>query len=166
ELYESHRVALRAGAGSGAVRQLRARTRAREESQRARQVLVALRVTAGARADADVRLMQSGKEEEGHKELDKLASTDTMGAVAERALADIDFQLGNRDAAAKRFTNLVQNGRFVYESQFYLGAIAESRDSWDDALAIYGRVNGGEFAMAAQTRAARIKAKRQGLDAG
>jgi tetratricopeptide (TPR) repeat protein len=86
--------------------------------------------------------------------------------VAERALADIDFQLGNRDAAAQRYSNLVQNGRFVYESLFYLGAIAESRESWDDALQIYGRVNGGELAMAAQTRAARIKARRQGLDAG
>jgi len=118
------------------------------------------------RLEYALMLMQSGKEEEGRKELDKLASTDTMGAVAERALADIDFQLGNRDAAAKRFTNLVQNGRFVYESQFYLGAIAESRESWDDALQIYGRVSGGEFAMAAQTRAARIKAKRQGVDAG
>jgi tetratricopeptide (TPR) repeat protein len=118
------------------------------------------------RLEYALMLMQAGKEEEGRKELDKLASTDTMGAVAERALADIDFQLGNRDAAAKRFTNLVQNGRFVYESQFYLGAIAESRESWDDALQIYGRVSGGEFAMAAQTRAARIKAKRQGLDAG
>ena len=60
----------------------------------------------------------------------------------------------------------MQNGRFVYESLFYLGAIAESREAWDDALQIYGRVNGGEFAMAAQTRAARIKAKQQGLDAG
>jgi len=110
--------------------------------------------------------MQAGKEEEGRKDLDKLASTETTGPVAERALADIDFQLGNRDAAAQRFSNLVQNGRFVYESLFYLGAIAESRDSWDDALSIYGRVNGGEFAMAAQTRAARIKAQRQGLDAG
>jgi tetratricopeptide (TPR) repeat protein len=118
------------------------------------------------RLEYALMLMQAGKEEEGRKELDKLASTDTMGAVAERALADIDFQLGNRDAAAKRFTNLVQNGRFVYESQFYLGAIAESRESWDDALQIYGRVSGGEFAMAAQTRAARIKAKRQGVDAG
>jgi tetratricopeptide (TPR) repeat protein len=118
------------------------------------------------RLEYALMLMQAGKEEEGRKALDQLAATETMGPVAERALADIDFQLGNRDAAAKRFTNLVQNGRFVYESQFYLGAIAESRDSWDDALAIYGRVNGGEFAMAAQTRAARIKAKRQGLDAG
>ncbi|HEY7643293.1 MAG TPA: tetratricopeptide repeat protein [Steroidobacteraceae bacterium] len=110
--------------------------------------------------------MQAGKEDEGRKELDALASSDTSGAVAERALADIDFQLGNRDAAAKRYTNLMQNGRFVYESLFYLGAIAESREAWDDALQYYGRVNSGEFAMAAQTRAARIKAKQQGLDAG
>lgn len=111
-------------------------------------------------------LMQAGKEEEGRKELDTLAATDGSGAVAQRALADIDFQVGNRDAAAQRFSNLVQNGRFVYESLFYLGAIAESREAWDDALQIYGRVNSGEFAMASQTRAARIKAKRQGLDAG
>jgi tetratricopeptide (TPR) repeat protein len=119
-----------------------------------------------SRLEYALMLMQAGKEEEGRKDLDKLAGTEMAGPVAERALADIDFQLGNRDAAAQRFSSLVQNGRFVYESLFYLGAIAESRESWDDALQIYGRVNSGEFAMAAQTRAARIKAKRQGLDAG
>jgi tetratricopeptide (TPR) repeat protein len=117
------------------------------------------------RLEYALMLMQAGKEEEGRKELEALASTES-GPIAQRALADIDFQLGNRDAAAQRFGNLVQNGRFVYESLFYLGAIAESRESWDDALQFYGRVNGGEFAMAAQTRAARIKAKQQGLDAG
>ena len=42
----------------------------------------------------------------------------------------------------------------------------KSREAWDDALQIYGRVTGGEFAMAAQTRAARIKAKQQRLEAG
>lgn len=110
--------------------------------------------------------MQAGKEEEGRKQLEALANSETVGAAAERALADIDFQLGNRDAAAQRFSSLVQSGRFVYESLFYLGAIAEVRESWDDALQIYSRVNGGEFAIGAQTRAARIKAKRQGLDAG
>ena len=118
------------------------------------------------RLEYGLMLMQAGKEAEGRKELDALVTSETIGAGAERALADIDFQLGNRDAAAQRFSNLVQNGRFVYDSLFYLGAIAESRESWDDALQIYGRVTGGEFAMAAQTRAARIKAKRQGLDAG
>jgi tetratricopeptide (TPR) repeat protein len=117
------------------------------------------------RLEYALMLMQAGKEAEGRKELEALATTES-GPVAERALADIDFQLGNRDAAAQRFTSLVQNGRFVYESLFYLGAIAESREAWDDALQYYGRVTGGEFAMGAQTRAARIKAKQQGLDVG
>ena len=118
------------------------------------------------RLEYALMMMQAGKEEEGRKELNVLAASETTGSVVERALADIDFQMGDRDAAAKRFTNLVSSGRFVYESLFYLGAIAESRDNWDDAVQIYGRVTSGELAMAAQTRAARIKAQREGLPAG
>jgi tetratricopeptide (TPR) repeat protein len=110
-------------------------------------------------------LMQAGKEEEGRKELTALSKSETTAPVVERALADIDFQMGDRDSAAKRFTNLVSSGRFVYESLFYLGAIAESRESWDDALQLYSRVTSGELAMAAQTRAARIKVKQEGLPA-
>jgi tetratricopeptide (TPR) repeat protein len=118
------------------------------------------------RLEYALMLLQAGKEDEARKELETLARSENTGALVERALADIDFQLGNRDAAAKRFTNLVSSGRFVYESLFYLGAIAESREAWDDALQIYGRVTSGEMAMAAQTRASRIKAQREGLDAG
>jgi tetratricopeptide (TPR) repeat protein len=117
------------------------------------------------RLEYALMLMQAGKEAEGRKELETLATTDS-GPGAERALGDVVFPRGNRAAAAQRFTSLVQNGRFVYESLFYLGAIAESRDALDDALQYYGRVTGGEFAMGAQTRAARIKAKQQGLDVG
>jgi len=118
------------------------------------------------RLEYALMMMQAGKEEEGRKELTALATSESTGTVVERALADIDFQLGNRDAAAQRFSNLVASGRFVYESLFYLGAIAEGRQSWDDASQIYGRVTGGEFAVAAQTRLARIKVQQQGLEAG
>lgn len=118
------------------------------------------------RLEYALMLMQAGKEEEGRKELNALASSESTGTVVERALADIDFQLGNRDSAAQRFSNLVSSGRFVYESLFYLGAIAEGREAWDDAAQIYSRVTGGEFAMAAQTRLARLKVKQEGLEAG
>jgi tetratricopeptide (TPR) repeat protein len=118
------------------------------------------------RLEYALMLLQAGKEEEGRKELAALADSESTASAVERALADIDFQLGNRDSAAKRYSNLVANGRFVYDSLFYLGAIAESRESWDDALQFYGRVSSGELAMAAQTRAARIKMNRDGLDAG
>jgi tetratricopeptide (TPR) repeat protein len=118
------------------------------------------------RLEYALMMMQAGKEEEGRKELNALATSESTGTVVERALADIDFQLGNRDAAAQRFSNLVSSGRFVYESLFYLGAIAEGREAWDDAAQIYGRVTGGEFAIPAQTRLARLKMKKDGLDAG
>jgi len=118
------------------------------------------------RLEYALMLMQAGKEDEGRKELTALSKSEATAPVVERALADIDFQLGDRDSAAKRFTNLVSSGRFVYESLFYLGAIAESRESWDDALQLYSRVTSGELAMAAQTRAARIKAKQDGMPAG
>lgn len=118
------------------------------------------------RLEYALMLMQAGKEEQGRKELNALVASESTGTVVERALADIDFQLGNRDSAAQRFSNLVSSGRFVYESLFYLGAIAEGRESWDDAAQIYSRVTGGEFAMAAQTRLARLKVKQEGLEAG
>lgn len=118
------------------------------------------------RLEYALMLIQVGREEEGKKELSALAATEDTALVVERALADIEFQMGNRDSAAKRFTNLVSTGRFVYESLFYLGAIAESRQEWDDALQLYGRVTSGEFALAAQNRAARIKTQQQGLEAG
>jgi tetratricopeptide (TPR) repeat protein len=118
------------------------------------------------RLEYALMLLQAGKEEEGRRELSALASSETAAPVVERTLADIDFQLGNREAAAQRFSNLVSSGRFVFESLFYLGAIAESRGALDDALQIYERVTGGDLAMAAQTRAARIKVERQGLPEG
>ena len=110
--------------------------------------------------------LQAGQEEEGRKELNALTSSETVSAVAERALADMEFQLGDRDAAAQRYSNLVTSGRFVYESLFYLGAIAELRDAPQEAVQIYSRVTGGDMAMPAQARAARLKADEQGLDAG
>jgi len=118
------------------------------------------------RLEYALMLMQAGKEEEGRKELDALAQSENTALIVERALADIDFQMGNRDAAARRFSNLVSSGRFVYDSLFYLGAIAESRQAWEDALQFYTRVTGGDYAMAAQTRAARIKMRQGGLEAG
>ena len=112
-------------------------------------------------------LMQAGKEEEGRKELNALASSETHRRRSPSARSPISIS-SSAIATPPRsaYSNLVSSGRFVYESLFYLGAIAESRESWDDAVQIYSRVTGGDFAMAAQTRAARIKAQRQGLDAG
>jgi|HigsolmetaAR201D_1030396.scaffolds.fasta_scaffold08571_3 tetratricopeptide (TPR) repeat protein len=118
------------------------------------------------RLEYAVMLIQAGKDEEGRRELEQLAKNEETSAFAERTLADIEFQMGNRESARQRYMNLLANGRFVYESLFYLGAIAESREAWDEALQIYERVTGGDFAVAAQVRAAVIKTRQKGLQAG
>jgi tetratricopeptide (TPR) repeat protein len=118
------------------------------------------------RLEYALMLLQAGKDKEGRAELAALANSESAAAVAERALADIDFQMGDRESAKARYGNLLSSGRFVYESLFYLGAIAESRESWDEAVQIYSRVTGGELAVPAQSRAAQIKAKQQGVKEG
>jgi tetratricopeptide (TPR) repeat protein len=118
------------------------------------------------RLEYALMLMQAGKDEEGRRELAALLENDKTAAFAERALADIDFQMGNREGAKQRYSNLLSSGRYVYESLFYLGAIAESRDAFDEAVQIYSRVTGGDLAVAAQVRVAMIKMRAGGLKAG
>jgi tetratricopeptide (TPR) repeat protein len=108
----------------------------------------------------------AGQEEAGRKTLQTLADTESkVQAAAQRALALIEFQSGQHDAAAQRFNTLLASGRFVYESQFHLGAMAELRGDIDAAIAAYDRVTAGEFAVTAQIRAARLKARQGGIDA-
>jgi Flp pilus assembly protein TadD len=114
------------------------------------------------RLEYALMLLQAGKDEEGRAELTALASSESAAPIAERALADIDFQLGDRESAKQRYSNLLSSGRYVYESLFYLGAIAESRESWDEAVQVYSRVTGGDLAVAAQSRAAQIKMRQKG----
>ncbi len=118
------------------------------------------------RLEYALMLMQAGRDEEGRAELARLLENEATAAFAERALADVDFQMGDREAARQRYANLMSSGRFVYESLFYLGAIAESRDMWDEAVRDYSRVTGGTLAVPAQARAAAIKARQEQLSVG
>ena len=106
----------------------------------------------------------AGKEEEGRKALQAMAEQEgRTQAAAQRALALIEYQSGQHAAAAQRFNALLTSGRFVYESQFHLGAMAEMRQDIPEAIQAYDRVTAGEFAMGAQTRAARLKARDGGM---
>jgi tetratricopeptide (TPR) repeat protein len=76
----------------------------------------------------------------------------------------LDYQSGDYTAATQRFGMLASNGAFVDESLFYLGAMAERRESWEEALQLYQRVGSGDRAVAAQGRVARIKLQRESRD--
>jgi Tfp pilus assembly protein PilF len=83
-----------------------------------------------------------------------------------RSLGVLDLQRGDLDAAQKRFEDLLSTGAQSYDALYFLGSVADRRKETDAALRYYSRVVGGEYALAAQGRVARIKAERSGLDAG
>ncbi len=111
-------------------------------------------------------LAATGRTEEARAMLLPYASGDTVVPGAVRTLGVMDLDEGDLDAAGKRFADLLSTGVQSYDALYYLGVIAERRGDADQALRYFTRVTGGEFMLPAQGRAARIRAKQGGLDAG
>jgi tetratricopeptide (TPR) repeat protein len=111
-------------------------------------------------------LATTGRDEEARAMLTPYASGTTVIPGAVRGLGVLELQRGDLDAAARRFEDLLSTGAQSYEALYFLGNIADRRDDTERALRYYSRVSGGEYALAAQARVARIKAEKAGLDAG
>jgi len=109
--------------------------------------------------------LAAGEEQAGRQALETLSGDAESAASVERTLALLALQEGDLDGAAERFEALLRQGRYVYESLFNLGAIAESRGNDADAYELYARVVGGDYAVTAQGRAARIKRETESLQA-
>jgi len=86
-------------------------------------------------------------------------------SAAVRALAQLDFETGNYQSAFNRFNRLLNTGKHLSESIFYLGSIAERTGAYDEARQLYDRVQEGEFAAAAQLRIAKLIQRSEGLPA-
>ena len=67
--------------------------------------------------------------------------------MALRLLGLIEFQEDKLDAAARRFTELLATGKFLDDSFYYLGLIAERRGELEQALRLYAQVQGGDNAV-------------------
>jgi hypothetical protein len=86
------------------------------------------------------------------------------GAV--RSMALLEMENGDLDAANARFEEWLSTGAQSYDAMYYLGVIADRREDSEKATRYYSRVTGGDFALVAQSRVARIKAEKSGVDAG
>ena len=89
-------------------------------------------------------------------QLETLAHKSESQAVALRLLGLIEFQSGDLDAAAQRFTDLLTTGKFVDDAFYYLGLIAERHADLEKALRLYAQVQNGDNAAAALVRASTI----------
>jgi tetratricopeptide (TPR) repeat protein len=111
-------------------------------------------------------LASTGRDEEARAVLTPYASGQTVVPAAVRSLGLMDLQQDDLKSAEKRFEDLLSTGSQSYESLYYLGVIAERRDDTERALRNYQRVTGGDYAISAQQRVARIKAGKSDVDAG
>jgi tetratricopeptide (TPR) repeat protein len=101
----------------------------------------------------------TGETEEAMRALEALSAEPEIADAAARSIALLQLQGGDLDSAYRAFRDLVKGGRFIYESMFYLGQIAEIKEQTSDAIELYTRVTAGDLAVSAQTRAARLTAE-------
>jgi tetratricopeptide (TPR) repeat protein len=111
-------------------------------------------------------LAATGRYDEARAMLTPYATGETVIPGAVRSLGVLDLDQGDLDAATRRFEDLLSTGAQSYEALYFLGSIADRRGDQERALRFYSRVAGGDYALAAQGRVARIKAEQSGLEAG
>ncbi len=111
-------------------------------------------------------LAATGRDEEARAMLTPYATGETVIPGAIRSLGAMDLDAGALDAAQRRFEDLLSTGAQSYEAMYFLGMIAERRKDDERAIRYYGRVTGGDYALPAQQRVARLQADKSGLAAG
>jgi tetratricopeptide (TPR) repeat protein len=106
--------------------------------------------------DHALLLLAAQKNEAAVEQLEALLGQTDVQPVVLRLLGLIEFQNGKLDEAGRRFTELLTTGKFVDDSFYYLGLIAERRGDFEKALRLYAQVQTGDNAVAALLRAGNI----------
>jgi tetratricopeptide (TPR) repeat protein len=132
----------------------------------ARELVVAPDSDISTHIEYALMLASTGRDEEARAVLTPYASGQTVVPAAVRSLGLMDLQQDDLKSAEKRFEDLLSTGSQSYESLYYLGVIAERRNDTERALRNFQRVTGGDYAISAQQRVARIMAAKSGVDAG
>ena len=132
----------------------------------ARELVMAPDADVATHLEYALMLAATGRYEEARAMLTPYATGETVIPGAVRSLGVLDLEQGDLDAAAQRFEDLLSTGSQSYEALYFLGSIADRRGDEERALRYYSRVAGGDYALPAQGRVARIKAGQAGLDTG
>lgn len=118
--------------------------------------LAQAQATAANVLDYALLLLAAQQNEAAIAQLESLAGQGDAGPVGLRLIGLVEFQENKLDSAAHRFTELLTAGKFVDDSFYYLGLIAERRADLERALRLYAQVQSGDNAVAALLRASNI----------
>jgi tetratricopeptide (TPR) repeat protein len=120
----------------------------------------------GTHLEYAMMLAATGRDAEARAVLTPYVSGSTVVPGAIRSMALLEMQSGDLDAASKRFQDWLATSAQSSDAAYYLGVVADRRDDTEQALRHYARVTSGDFALVAQSRVARIKSEKSGVDAG
>lgn len=112
--------------------------------------------TPANRLDYALLLMTAQRDEAAIEQLGALSKNAEYSPVALRLMGLIEFQRGRLDAAATRFAELLVTNKYSDDAFYYLGLIADRNNDPEHALRLYAQVQGGENAVPALLRAAKL----------
>jgi tetratricopeptide (TPR) repeat protein len=112
--------------------------------------------TPANRLDYALLLLAAQRNAAAIAQLESLAREPDIAPIALRLLGLIEFQDGKLDVASSSFTELLATGKFIDDSFYYLGLIAEQHGDLERALRLYAQVQNGDNAVSALLRACSI----------
>jgi tetratricopeptide (TPR) repeat protein len=127
-----------------------------EEPLALSQALAEREATTANQLDFALLLLAAQRNAAAVAQLEPLLRQPESAPVALRLLGLVEFQEGKLEAAGRRFTDLLTTGKFIDDSFYYLGLIAERRGDLERALRLYAQVQNGDNAVAALLRACSI----------
>jgi tetratricopeptide (TPR) repeat protein len=108
------------------------------------------------RLEYAILLIAVGRDEEAGAELERVLAEIPRNPGALRAAGLLELRRGNLAAAEEHFTALLATGTQTLDAFYFLARTADEQGEQARALRLYSRVRAGDYAVAAQVRAAQL----------
>lgn len=109
-----------------------------------------------ARLELAVMYLAADRDEDALSQVNQILLEQPARVDALRLMAIINFRNDHLDAAWSDFQDLLASGQYTMDALFYLARIADQRQEYDDAAALYSQVISGANVVPAQQRAGMI----------
>lgn len=111
------------------------------------------------RLELAVMYMSAERDDDALSQVNQILLEQPARTDALRLMAIINFRQEHLDAAWSDFQDLLASGHYTMDALHYLGRIADRRQEYDQAIALYSRVIAGPNAVVSQRRASGIMAE-------
>jgi tetratricopeptide (TPR) repeat protein len=112
-----------------------------------------------ARLELAIMYLAANRDDDALSQVNQILLEQPARTDALRLMAIINFRRENLDAAWSDFQDLLSSGHYTMDALYYLARIADFRQEYEDAIALYSQVISGSNVVMAQRRASGIMAE-------